>query len=710
MTSVGDPLVGQVLDGRYQITGRLARGGMATVYRAVDTRLTRTVAVKLMHVGLGDEAEFARKFDREARAAARLSHPNVVSVFDQGQAMLDGHVLRPYIVMEYVEGSTLRDLIAREAPMAPLRALEVLEPVLAALAAAHDAGLVHRDVKPENVLISERGQTKVADFGLAKVVSSQTSTATQGLLIGTVSYLPPELVLSGRADARSDVYSAGVVLFELLTGRKPHTGETPIQVAYAHVHNDVPAPSSVGRSHHIPPYLDALVTAATARDADVRPHDARVLLAQLRRVRAALAAGVADDPELTQDLSAVRTLPDLPHRRPRDPADAEATQLVPGSGPGPEAARQASASRPPASRPPAPAGGYAPPTLRDAPPPIPVLPAATPFPSAAVGDVRTPVRPAAPAGVRRLSPERAAAEREREARRRRRGWLAVLLVLMLTAVATLAAWYFFDGRFTTAPALTSLSRAEAEQVGERVGLRLQFDQAYSESVPKGAVITTEPGPGTRVADGSAIEAVLSRGPERYPVPPVVGLSQAAATAALSRAHLGTGTVSGAWSDTVPAGDVVKASARTGARLAPQTSVRLTVSRGPRPIPITDHTGTPADAAVAELRRAGFTVVEQSASSPEVPAGQVVSQVPATGAGQRGETVTLTRSLGPVMVPVPDVTAMSTGRAEEVMHEAGFQTTVRPSAVSDFGVGLVVSTAPAARASAPQGFTITLEVV
>ena len=243
MTTVGDPLVGRVLDGRYEITQRLARGGMATVYRAVDTRLTRTVAVKVMHVGLGDEAEFARKFDREARAAARLSHPNVVSVFDQGQD-LEGPNTRPYIVMEYVPGQTLRDVLNREAPMTPSRALEIMEPVLVALAVAHDAGLVHRDVKPENVLISDRGRIKVADFGLAKAVSSQTNTATQGLLIGTVSYLPPELVMAGRADSRSDVYSAGVVLFELLTGRKPHTGDTPIQIAYAHVHRDVPPPSS----------------------------------------------------------------------------------------------------------------------------------------------------------------------------------------------------------------------------------------------------------------------------------------------------------------------------------------------------------------------------------------------------------------------------------------------------------------------------------
>ena len=313
-TSVGDPLLGHSLEGRYQIVERLARGGMATVYKAIDTRLTRIVAVKVMHVGLGDDAEFARKFDREARAAARLSHPCVVSVFDQGTD--DG---RPYIVMEYVEGPTLRDVINREAPLPPLRALELIEPVLSALAAAHEAGLIHRDVKPENVFITPRGQLKVADFGLAKAITSQTSTATQGLLIGTVSYLPPELVMSGKADARSDVYSAGIVLFELLTGRKPHQGDTPIQVAYAHVHDDVPPPSAFRTAGPIPPYLDALIARATARDPDLRPRDAKIMLSQVRRVRTALRDGVMDDPELTQDLSgilAVRAARGGDHRAP----------------------------------------------------------------------------------------------------------------------------------------------------------------------------------------------------------------------------------------------------------------------------------------------------------------------------------------------------------------------------------------------------------
>jgi beta-lactam-binding protein with PASTA domain len=663
MTSVGDPLVGQVLDGRYQITQRLARGGMATVYQAVDTRLTRTVAVKVMHVGLGDDEEFAKKFDREARAAARLSHPNVVSVFDQGQAVLDAHGVRPYIVMEYVDGPTLRDILLREAPMAPARALEVFEPVLAALAAAHDAGLVHRDVKPENVLISDRGQIKVADFGLAKAVSAQTSTATQGMLIGTVSYLPPELVISGRADARSDVYSAGVVLFELLTGRKPHTGETPIQVAYAHVHSDVPAPSTVHPSGRIPPYLDALVTGATARDADRRPHDARVLLTQVRRVRAALRDGVLDDPELTQDLSVLRT-------RPVDDDAAEPTQWVRPAAAAPAPA-DAEAGRPPAA--------FAPP----------------------------PVVPVAP---RPSSADRAAAQRERQARRRRRGWLAVLLVLLLTTLALLAGWYLTEGRFTTAPALASLTSADAKQVAEHAGLDLRVQEAYSETVPRGAVITTEPGPGAKILDGGQLDAIVSRGPERYPVPTLTGLSRAAATAALENVGLRPGKVTGAWDETVPAGTVLAAGTAAGAQVKRGTAVAFTVSKGPKPVKITDWTGKDADDAVSALEKAGLEVEVTTAHSDEVPTGRVVSQSPGPGSGKKGDTVRLTRSLGPVLVTVPNVRAMGVRAAEKVMQDAGFKTRVQAAAVNYIGVGFVVSTDPKARSQAPKGSTITLYVV
>ncbi len=290
----GDPLIGRLLDGRYLVQSRVARGGMATVYRALDTRLDRTVAVKIMHPHLAADTDFAARFVREARAAARLNNPGVVGVFDQGED--DGLV---YLAMEYVPGRTLRDVVSDEAPLPPLRAVRLMERVVDALAAAHTAKIVHRDVKPENVLIGPDSVVKVADFGLARAITTDsTATATGGLLIGTVSYLAPELVLGDNADARSDVYAAGIVLSELLTGQKPHQGETPIQVAYRHVNTDVPPPSS--HEHEldwqIPDFVDALVARATTRDPALRPADAGVLLRQLRRVRSALEQGVVPIP------------------------------------------------------------------------------------------------------------------------------------------------------------------------------------------------------------------------------------------------------------------------------------------------------------------------------------------------------------------------------------------------------------------------------
>jgi beta-lactam-binding protein with PASTA domain/serine/threonine protein kinase len=682
MTSVGDPLVGQLLDGRYQITSRLARGGMATVYLATDIRLTRTVAVKVMHIGLGDDAEFARKFDREARSAARLSHPNVVSVFDQGHD--DG---RPYIVMEYVEGRTLRDILNHEAPLPPEQALEIIEPVIAALAAAHEAGLVHRDVKPENVLINDRGQVKVVDFGLAKAVSAQTSTATQGLLIGTVSYLPPELVLSGKAGPRSDVYSAGVLLFEMLTGRKPHVGDTPIQVAYAHVHNDVPPPSQFRTAGHIPPYLDALVAGATARNPDARPHDGKVFLSQVRRVRAALREGLADDPDLTQDLSVLQRS-DLSAALPPgvDP-NSEITQLVPPAGAAPVSPPRIVHQR-----------GLTPtsPTFRDAPPPA--------VPSADVHGGR------AHHPAQHVSGERLADRRERESRRRRRGWLIVLLVLMLTAMAALAGWYLTEGRFTATPTLSALPATEAASVAEGEGLQISFVEKFSETVAPGLVIDTDPVAGTKVPDGGSITATVSKGPERFAVPKVVGSGVAAAKSALAEANLRLGTVSQTYHDKITEGVVISASYDAGTKLKSGATVDLTVSKGQQPIKITDYAGKSAADARKALKKAGFKVKITTAHSDKINRGTVISQSPNSGAGVKGDTITLTESLGPVMVTIPNVRSMGVQAAEKVMTAAGFKTKVQPVAVNYIGVGYVVYSKPSAKSEAPKGSTITLYVV
>ncbi len=281
-----DALVGLLLDGRYRIDTLIARGGMATVYAATDTRLDRPVAVKVMRPALAEDADFVERFAREARAAARLSSPEVVSVHDQGTDAATGTA---YLVMEHVAGGTLRDLLQKSGPLSPARALEVLEPVVRALSAAHTAGLVHRDVKPENVLLGDDGRVKVTDFGLARAIASSNLTATTGFLMGTMAYLAPEQVQHGSSDPRTDVYAVGIVLWELLTGRPPFVSDSPMTIAYRHVHEDVPAPSTVAEG--IPPAVDALVVHATRRDPSARPADAGELLSELRAARARLAPG-----------------------------------------------------------------------------------------------------------------------------------------------------------------------------------------------------------------------------------------------------------------------------------------------------------------------------------------------------------------------------------------------------------------------------------
>ncbi|MFA7267281.1 MAG: protein kinase, partial [Candidatus Nanopelagicales bacterium] len=287
MTVHSQPLIGSTIDGRYRVDAFVARGGMATVYRATDLRLDRTVALKVMHGSLAEDHDFVARFVREARSAAQLSHQAIVAVFDQGES--DGFV---YLAMEYVDGQTLRDVLKKRGRLTPVEALAVVEPVLEALDAAHKGGFAHRDIKPENVLISSDGRVKVADFGLARAIVTTSQTGlTQGLLIGTVAYLAPEQVEHGTADARTDVYSAGIVLYECLVGQTPFTGETPMSVAYQHVHGTVPAPSTI--RPEIPNSVDELVLTATAQKPTKRYADAADFANSLRAVRALLPTSTA---------------------------------------------------------------------------------------------------------------------------------------------------------------------------------------------------------------------------------------------------------------------------------------------------------------------------------------------------------------------------------------------------------------------------------
>lgn len=679
----GDPITGRLLDGRYRIGVRIARGGMASVYEATDIRLDRVVAVKIMHPGLGDDDEFAARFVREARAAARLSHPNVVAVYDQGDE--HGTV---YLAMELVPGHTLRDVIRKESPMPPARALALIEPVLSALAAAHRAGLIHRDIKPENVLIatdpnSGTSRVKVADFGLAKAISTDTQhTATGGVLIGTVSYLAPELVVDGRADARADVYAAGVVLYELLTGAKPHEGESPIQVAYKHVHEDVPPPSALVPD--IPAYVDALVARATARDRGLRPADATVLLHQVHRVTSALADGVLDDPELTADLAPFLLHPDtgelVAEEEPRDDTAADpfegvdfATSLALGASAG---ALDAAGHTTTLDR--TVVGAAAP-------------PGATPS--------RGGRRPGPPGGPKRP-------------RRSRRGPILLFLALLLVAGAGLGAWWFGYARYTSTPSVLGLTQSAAVTKLQDAGLDATIgDPAYSETVKAGRVLSTDPAAGSRILDGGTVTVVISLGKERYDVPKVRGMTEDQAQDELIRAHLSNGRSIERYSEELSAGTVIRTDPKVGTTLRPGTAVDLVVSKGKKPIKVRDWTGKEADLAEQKLSAQGLTVDRGSEEfSDSVPEGRVISQSPSSGTLFRGDTVRLVVSKGPEMVEVPGgLVASGVDAATAKLEALGFvvEVTNDPGYI---GLGYVFRVDPGSGSMVPRGSTVTLYLI
>lgn len=632
-----DPWIGRLVDGRYEVVSRLARGGMATVYRAVDRRLDRTVAVKIMHVHLAESPEFVARFRREARAAARLSHPGIVAVHDQGMA---GET--SYLVMELVEGPNLRTIL-RERGSLPLGdALDVVDRVLDALAAAHRAGLIHRDIKPENVLLTADGRPKVADFGLARAVSEATAAST-GTVLGTVAYLAPEIVTSGVADARADVYATGVLLYELLTGRQPFTGEVPIQVAFQHVNGSVPAPSA--QLPWVPAEVDELVAAFTARDVDERVPDAIAARELLRRCRASLdAATLARRADVTP-------APPPPPNVLEDSGSTAVTGLREGHG-----------------------------TV--------ALP---------IGAI-THQAPAEPVRRRRRGPGRTA--------------LLTALLAVLAVAVTGALWWFQagPGAYTLLPDVAGRSQADAVAALEEAGLDPAVEREHHDDVPAGEVIGTDPGAEERVRRGASVRVVVSEGVLMIEVPDVVGETREDAERALTDAGLPVGEVDEEYSDTVPAGVVLASAPGAGEVVRHDTAVGLVVSAGREPADLADVRGLSRDDAVAALEAEGLVVEVAEAHSDTVAEGAVIEQDPAAGSAQlyRGDTVTITVSLGPELVAVPDVVGSQVDEAQRTLEAAGFA--VRVEEVLGGFFGTVRAMDPQAGTMVPRGTAVTLTVV
>ncbi|MFJ4341442.1 Stk1 family PASTA domain-containing Ser/Thr kinase [Streptomyces sp. NPDC088915] len=646
-TTLQDPLVGRLLDGRYRVDARIAVGGMATVYRAVDTRLDRVLALKVMHPQLAADAVFVERFIREAKSVARLAHPNVVGVFDQGA---EGAYV--YLAMEYVPGCTLRDVLRERGALAPRAALDILEPVLAALGAAHRAGFVHRDMKPENVLIGDDGRVKVADFGLVRAVGS--ATATTGSVLGTVSYLAPEQIEHGTADTRADVYACGVVLYEMLTGAKPHAGDTPAQVLYRHLNTDVPAPSAAVPG--LAPQLDGLVAAAAARSPEARPHDAAALLGLVLEARAALTDAQLD------------AVPPQARDGVRDTAE-DRTSVIARAVPAEERTSVIDLPLPPeddvrevrhTGRMPAPE-----------PPPAPTVPAA-----------------------RRLPP---------------RGPLLVIAAVLLVLGLGAGVWYINSGQFTRVPAVLGQTEAAATKRITDAGLDVGTTRrAFSEVYERGTVMAVDPAPGERLRGNGTVVLTLSRGPRVVKVPRLKNKPLAEARKALEEEGLAPGVVTREFSDSVAKGAVIGSDPEPGTERAPDSAVALVVSKG-APVDVPDVTGETVADATAALREAGLTVrvAPERVDSPE-DAGSVAAQsLPEGSRAAEGDTVTLTVSKGPALVEVPDVTGETTEDARTALEDAGFEVKLKKS--FPYLGDTVASQSVEGGSTAPEGSTITLTI-
>lgn len=624
-------LSGEIIDGRYQLTRIVASGGMATIYAALDLRLDRQVAVKVMHPHLAQDEQFVSRFIREAKAAASLSHPNIVAVLDQGWNQ--GGTPCVFIVMELIEGATLRDYLHEQGALPVERALQLISPVASALAAAHRLGIVHRDIKPENILVSKEGRIKIADFGLARgALLGNTMTAESSVILGSVSYLSPEQVQRGVSDARSDVYSLGIVLFELLTGQKPYQGEDPVQIAIRHVNDRVPAPSTLNPK--ISPEVDELVLQATNIDPDKRPRDAGALQELLRALSEKL------DPKRRQ-LSLELDLPPLPIN----------------------SSTKESKSR-----------------------------------------IKKPTqKEETVAKKEKTTPTRKSTISQRVKRNRR---VAAGLAILLGVLA----WYLIvgPGSKVVVPSLAGLTTNEAKSQLEDLGLNLDISrEKYSEDIPEGKVISSDPAGGGRVDPNGTVAVTVSRGKERYAVPNLQGLKIEVAENLLKDNKLILGEVIEEFSTEIPKGFIMRSAPTAGERIKRDSQVNLFISKGIEQVGVTSYKGKSGEQALNELTEAGFEVETKYIFSEDLPIGAVISQSPAAGELDKGSKVTLLVSKGSEFVFVPNVFSLPQAKAVATLKDLDLKVVVKT--VGNKKTKVVTNIAPKVGTKVKRGSTVTITV-
>ena len=637
-----DPLIGLLVDERYRVTRRLARGGMATVYIAQDERLERPVALKVMHPHLADSQDFVARFRREARSAARIVHPGVVSVFDQGVITGQG-----FLVMELIDGTNVRQLLRAQGAFTIPQALRYTTDILEALRAAHRVGVVHRDIKPENILVPTEGPAKVTDFGLARA-ASEVSMSSTGNMLGTVAYIAPEIATTAEADARSDIYSVGIMLYEMLTGSVPWAGESPLQIATHHVSDDVPSPSEA--QPWIPREIDDLVAALTARDPASRPADASDAIDLVARAAATIPS------ELASRRAEVA---------PSDRADSSQTSALNTE------VISAQFTRP------------------------------LPLPA-----------PSTLATVHTSSPLPEASENTSTKTYKRAALWVSLVVLLLAAAGIGGSWWWTEygpGSYLTMPATDGRPLAEVQAELNAMGLASTVEEEFSDDVASGSITRSDPEGGEPVHKRAEVQLYVSKGVDMKNVPDVAGKSQDDAKKALTEAGLSLGAITDAYSEDVPQGQVISQSVASGTSVPHDTAVDVVLSKGREPLTVPSLGGMTADAAKTAIEALGLVATPTEAFSDTVAEGQIISQQTNEGTIlHRGDTVAYTVSKGPEKIAVPDVVGRQRQEARTILENAGF--TVQEEAILGGFFGTVRQTDPAGGTMLKKGSVVTITIV
>jgi serine/threonine-protein kinase len=628
-------LTGELIDGRYQLIRQMATGGMASIYEAVDTRLDRKVAVKIMHSHLAQDEQFVERFIREAKAAAALSHPNIVAVQDQGWNQNGTPAI--FLVMEMIEGHTLREYLNEQTRLSVTDGIKFLLPVLSALSAAHKIGIVHRDIKPENILISKEGRIKIADFGLAKgPLLGGTMTAESSVILGSVSYLSPEQVQRGVADSRSDIYSIGITAFEIFTGKKPFEGDQPIQIAYMHVNNRVPKISSVISG--VPDQLDDLIYRATSANPDERPRDATVFHDELSRISHSLNP---KENQLSLELDIpIEPMRPKPSRKSLRAKVKELTEAIP-----------------------------------------------TPAPRETTEEVR---------------------KRKKASKRVRRNRK---IALAMAVVVGIVGWYVLigPGSRVVVPSTVGASQTEVSAALDPLGLTSMIvEKQFSEEIPEGRIIQSIPEAGGRIDQGGTVKLVVSKGPERFTIPNLAGLTPIAATNLIGKLPLTIQPLAEEFNSTVPKGYVIDSNPIAGEKVKRNSSIVIRVSKGIEQVALASYVGKSSDQALNELQDAGFAVTSTYGFSETRLAGEVISQKPAGGAtADKGSKVSLVISKGTQFAYIPNLFSIEEAKAVAALKDLDLKVVVKK--IGKKTVKKVTNVSPKVGSKVKRGSTVTITV-